>query len=197
MSKEAKAPASPTKDWFVRESCPPTVTSLISGWWLSSFTIGSELVITRISLNFLMERARKRAVVLASRNRVSPGFTKPAAEAAIFVFSGRFMFCRISAEISPKLLSFGTAPPWVLIICPSCSSSIRSRRTVSSVTPPSRARLETVAIPFWLMVSKKSFLRSIASTAATSLLPVDSKCWKALEKGLARDTSTAPHGVRQ
>ena len=100
---------------------------------------------------------------------VSASPSSSAAAVAIRDFSGTCMVVRKARVVSKPALSTGYAPPWVRRTSPCCSSTRRSRRTVSLDTPRSAAS-PTSTTPARRAMSRIPRRRSSASTPHHLLL---------------------------
>src|SRR5690554_3588828 len=102
----------PTKERELDLSIPPVEITVILLVFDNSKTIRTELVITVTLFIFFSSLARKREVLLASRNIVSPSAINFRAFVAMISFSSILLFLLISKLNSVLLLIFtGIAPP--------------------------------------------------------------------------------------
>ena len=114
---------------------PPIMITVTFGRAASSIASGGELTTTISSRSAGIASAKRRVVEPAS-SRIAPSSGSSASAAlAIRSFSAVITASRADSVGSKPSRSTGMAPPCTRRTCPARSRTVRSRRTVSVVTP--------------------------------------------------------------
>ena len=105
------------------------------------------------------------SVVVPASSRIDPpSGTSATARSATRLFWSERCVSRNAKEGSSVSRSTGRAPPWTRRTTPSRSRAVRSRRTVSTVTPSSSASAPTSTRPWARARSRMASCRSAAYT---------------------------------